>query len=203
MVLYVQDAEASFESRAKSALTAQILQQAYFSSLRTDQQLGYVVAMTNRTIRDRGAVAFIIQSPVASPAALEAATLRFMREQLPVVRDMAPAAFEQFKAGLVSRLTERPKNLRERTTRYLADLDADVTTFDSQEQIAGIVSALTIDDVTAHLQETITRMEAARLLIYNLGRFEEAPTLGRRLAGPGAFKPTASTGSLSEAARAP
>ncbi|MEM8769890.1 MAG: insulinase family protein, partial [Pseudomonadota bacterium] len=156
MVLYVQDADASFEARARSALTSQILRQSFFSSLRTEQQLGYVVTMTNRTLRDRGALVFIIQSPVASPADLEAATLEFMQAELPKVAELDEATFEQFKAGLVSRLTERAKNLRERSGRYLADLDAEVTTFDSQDRIAAIVNSLTLDDVTDYLTETMT-----------------------------------------------
>ncbi len=181
MVLYVQDTDASFDARARSALASQILRQSFFSSLRTDQQLGYVVTMTNRTLRDRGALVFIIQSPVASPADLEAATLAFMETELPKVAALDDAAFEQFKAGLVSRLTERAKNLRERSARYLADLDAEVTTFDSQERIAAIVSTLTLEDVTAYLTETMGRLEDARLLIYNRGRFDTVPTLGRQL----------------------
>jgi secreted Zn-dependent insulinase-like peptidase len=181
MVLYVQDATASYRARATSALASAVLQQAYFSSLRTEQQLGYVVAMNNRTIRDRGAVTFIIQSPVASPAALEQATIRFMEEQLPRVREMDPTTFEQFKAGLISRLTERAKNLRERSGRYLADLEADVTTFDSQQQIAGIVAGLSRQDVTDYLAETLDRLGTARLLIYSLGRFSDAPAVGRHV----------------------
>ncbi len=137
--------------------------------------------MSNRTIRDRGALTFVIQSPVASPAALEAATLTFMREQLPQMQDMDEQTFAQFQSGLVSRLTERAKNLRERSARYLADLEADVTTFDSQAQIAAIVAGLSREEVTEHLTETIERLGSARLLVYSLGRFEEAPSLGRTL----------------------
>jgi insulysin len=188
MVLYIQDAEASYASRARSALVSQILQQSYFSSLRTEQQLGYVVSMTNRTIRDRGAIAFIIQSPVASPAALEAATIEFMRSQLPVVRNLTPEVFAQYQASLVSRLTEKAKNLSERSARYMADLDADVTTFDSQAQIAEIVASLTLEDVVAHLEQTVARLESARLLIFNRGKFDDIPRRGRMLPGPMAFK---------------
>lgn len=188
MVLYVQDPEANFESRARSALISQILSQQYFSKLRTEQQLGYIVTMTNRTMRDRGALVFIIQSPVASPAELEAATVSFMQEQLPLVASMDAAAFEQFKAALVGRLTEQAKNLRERNRRYLADLEAGVTTFDSQQQIADIVSSLTLEEVTAHLETTIERLASARLLVFSRGQFETTPTIGRLLPDSGALK---------------
>jgi secreted Zn-dependent insulinase-like peptidase len=188
IVLYVQDPEANFESRARSALISQILSQQYFSELRTDQQLGYVVTMTNRTLRDRGALVFIIQSPVASPAELEAATVAFMREQLPQVEVMDEDTFRQHQAALVSRLTEQAKNLRERNARYLADLEAGVVSFDSQAQIAEIVSRLSLDDVVEHLALTIERLDTNRLLIYTRGRFDSVPTLGQRLSGSSAFK---------------
>lgn len=198
MVLYVQDPEATFESRAKSALIAQILGQPFFSSLRTEQQLGYVVSMSNRTLLNRGSLVFIIQSPVASVAALEAATIEFMQAQLPLVANMDEETFAQFKTGLVGRLTERAKNLRERTARYLSDLEADVITFDSQMQIAGIVSALTLEEVTEYLTESIDRLKNARLLIFSRGQFEEIPTHSRRLPGSNAFK--ADEGALPSAA---
>jgi len=191
MVLYVQDPEASFESRARSALISQILSQRYFSSLRTEAQLGYVVNMSNRTLRDRGALVFIIQSPVASPADLEAATLAFMHEQQPKLAALDEATFRQHKAALVSRLTEQAKNLRERNSRYLADLDAGITTFDSQARIADIVSGLSLDDVVAHLALLVDRLSTDRLLIFSRGRFEQAPQLGRMLPDSSAFKETA------------
>ena len=188
MVLYVQDPEADFESRARSALISQILSQQYFSKLRTEQQLGYVVTMTNRTIRNRGALVFIVQSPVASAADLENATLAFMREQLPQMEEMDPAAFEQFKNALAGRLTERAKNLRERNGRYLADLEAGVTSFDSQQQIADIVRNLTLDEVVEHLTMTVDRLEDARLLVFSRGQFDATPALGRLLPDTGALK---------------
>ncbi len=193
MVLYVQDPEANFESRARSALISQILSQQYFSKLRTEQQLGYIVTMTNRTLRDRGALVFIIQSPVASPADLETATVTFMREQLPLVADLDEASFEQFKAALAGRLTEQAKNLRERNGRYLADLEAGVTSFDSQQQIADIVRSLTLEEVTDHLALTLDRLESARLLVFSRGQFESTPELGRLLPDAGALKVSAAT----------
>ena len=173
MVLYVQDEVASFRSRAKSALTAQILGQAYFSSLRTEQQLGYVVSMSNRTMEGRGALTFIVQSPVAPPAALEAATVAFLQQQLPQVQAMDDETYAHFKAGLVSRLTERSKNLHERSARYLADLEAGVSTFDSQARIAAIVEEMSLEELTDYLAASIERISSVPVMVYSLGRFEQ------------------------------
>ena len=181
MSLYVQDEEASFRARATSALAAQILRQAYFSSLRTEQQLGYVVSMNNRTIRNHGGLLFVVQSPVASAARLEQATLTFLREQLPVLQALDAATFAQHQNALASQLTQRARNLRERTARYQADLDENVTTFDSQERIAALVRQLELPEVVAYLRRTLNRLTHARLLVYSPGRFDEAPARGRRL----------------------
>jgi secreted Zn-dependent insulinase-like peptidase len=188
IVLYRQDPEASHASRAKSALAATMLKQQFFTELRTEQQLGYVVSATNRTLRDRGGVAFIIQSPVASAAQLEAATLSFMQAQPENLEAMTDAEFEQHKAGLVSRLTERDRNLRERTSRYLSDLDIGDTSFDSQAQIAGIVSELRRADMLEFYAQLIADLGKRRVLIYSQGKFDEVPEDGKRLSSATALK---------------
>jgi insulysin len=189
MVLYRQDPEASHAARAISALAATMLRQQFFTALRTEQQLGYVVSATNRTLRDRGGIAFIIQSPVASAGELEAATITFMQTQPAGLEAMTDAEFEQHKAGLVSRLTERDQNLRERTSRYLADLDVGETSFDSQAQIAALVSELSRADMLAFYQELITDLNKRRVLIYSPGKFEQVPEDGKRLSSATTLKP--------------
>ncbi|MCB1683217.1 MAG: insulinase family protein [Pseudomonadales bacterium] len=178
IALYVQDPEPGYPHRARSALAGQLLGQAYFSELRTEQQLGYVVNLSNRTFKDQGGLAFIIQSPVASSAHLEAATRTFMKEQIGALGALAQSDFDQHKAALISRLTERDKNLGERSRRYWAELSADVTTFDSQLRIAELIGTLSKQDMIEYLQGVIGRLDSARVLVFNRGHFEEVPTRG-------------------------
>ena len=121
---------------------------------------------------------------------LDLTALTYGQQHLPLVEGMDPAAFEQFKSALAGRLTEQAKNLRERNARYLADLDAGVTSFDSQARIADIVRALTLEEVTDHLSTMIERLESARLLVFSRGGFESVPSLGRSLADSTEFKET-------------
>lgn len=178
LVLYVQDPEASYSYRAKSALAGQLLGQFYFSELRTEQQLGYIVTMTNRTFKDQGGMAFIVQSPVASAARIETATLEFMQKQLPLLAELSEETFAQHKASLIGNLTERDKNLGDRSRRYWADLSAGVTTFDSQARIADLVGDLSKAEMIDYVRGVIERLNSARVLIFSRGRFEEVPTRG-------------------------
>ena len=181
MVLHVQDPDDSFASRARSALAAQILQSAYFEQLRTEQQLGYVVSVTNRPIVNRGGISFIVQSPNTSSAGLERATQAFMAQFVDEFANLDPQQFEQHKAGLMTRLLEAPRNLGEKSQRYWLDFTDNVLTFDSRAQIAGLVEQLSKADMLTFFQRLEDKLSRDRLLIYSQGAFEEIPQQGRLL----------------------
>lgn len=188
MILYLQNPSTSTSDRAKGALTVQLIRQAYFTSLRTEQQLGYVVAATNRPLRNLGGIAFIIQSPTASPAGLEQATRTFLDAQIPALEALSEEAFAERKAGLITLLTKRDENLAQRSQRYLADLNLDITSFDSLQVIADEVKRLTKTQMLDSLRSLIDRFETQRLIVYSTGRFEETPETGREIVDVVSFK---------------
>ncbi len=178
IVLFVQDPTAGLRSRAKSALAAQLMRQSYFTELRTEQQLGYVVSLANSTFRDQAGVAFIIQSPVASPKALERATHRFLDGQTSAIANLSAATFGAQKAGLIARLTERDKNLNERTRRLWVDLDLGNTAFDSRLKIAEFVEAIEQEELVDFVETLKTRAREQRVILYSTGQLVEAPENG-------------------------
>ena len=189
IVIYVQGrGSAKFEERARFALTAHLLGSAFFTELRTNRQLGYVVGASNRAIRDRAGMAFIIQSPVASPADLETAIAQFLVSYRDTLAAMPPAEFEEFKDGLVNELTQSDKSLYQRSQRLWLDLDLDVTTFDSRSQIASAVARQSLPELTKFYDELLVRFDKRRLVIYTMGRFTDAPSHGVPLKDASAFK---------------
>ncbi|MDA1074794.1 MAG: insulinase family protein [Proteobacteria bacterium] len=188
IILYVQDNEASINARAQSMLAVQLIRSAFFTSLRTNQQLGYVVAATHRTYRDQGGIAFIIQSPVASPLALEAATKTFAQGQIAAIEAMSAADFEGARQGLISQLTEKEKNLDSRTQRLWNEIDQNAVNFDTREQTAGAVGNLTQADMVAFIKTLVHKLNTQRLIVYNMGKFEDAPEAGDPIESVEAFK---------------
>lgn len=184
MVLHVQDPDDSFASRAKSSLAAQLLSRPYFSELRTNQQLGYVVSVTNRPIVNRGGISFVVQSPVKDSAGLELATRAFLQDFVANWSDTDAAEFAQQKAGLINRLTEPPKNLNEHSRRYWADLSRGYLTFDSRQQTAALVDALTVEDMQQFFSELLQQLDSRRLIIYTQGKFDDVPADGTLLESP-------------------
>ena len=181
MVLHVQNPDDSFSSRARSSLAAQILQPEYFRELRTEQQLGYVVSVSNRPVVKRGGITFIVQSPVLGAAGLEAATTEFMQGFNARWPDVSEAEFDKYKAGLVNRLRQSPKNLGELAGRYWGDLMDGYLTFDSREQVARIVEQLPKAAMTEYFESIQNQLDTQRLLIYTVGKFEDVPSEGRLL----------------------
>jgi len=178
MVIHVQDADESLESRALSSLAAQIIQPQYFQELRTEQQLGYVVSATNRPIVKRGGITFIVQSPSTSAQGLEQATLKFIDDFVSAWPDADPDEFEQHKAGLLNRLLEAPKNLNEQSQRYWGDLVHDIHTFDQRQQIAARVRTLTMQDMAEYFASIQQKLASKRLLVFTRGGFDEVPLQG-------------------------
>ncbi len=188
MVLYLQDQDSTVEARARSALAAAILRPAYFTSLRTRQQLGYVVAVTNQTLRKRSGLAFIVQSPVASAAKLERATQAFLTEELESVSAMPEDVFASYKKGVITTLTEKDKNLSERGQRLWNNLELGVTSFDLNQQIADQVAQLDKAELVNYLTRTTAHFDDDRLLVYSKGKFDEAPAGGQPVASVKEFK---------------
>ena len=173
LLLYVQDPDDSFSSRAKSALAGQLLRSPFFSSLRTDQQLGYVVSAGMRRMDTQSGNLFLVQSPSAGVAHIENAVIEFLQDYLAQWGAMTEAAFEQQKAGLMTRLLEKDKNLNQRSQRYWQNLAEENDRFDSNQQIAELVDALTKVEMKAFLGGLTERVVNRRLKIFSDGAFKD------------------------------
>ncbi len=178
VALYVQDQQPGVNARAQSALAAQLVKQAFFTELRTERQLGYAVLARATPFRDQGGLTFIVQSPVASPAALERAILTFLDARPDAVRNLSEEAFSQIKAGLISDLTERDKNLNQRSRRLWRDLDLGYVNFDANQQLADAVAELSQAAMADFMDGLRQRARSQRLIIYSMGKFEEPPAQG-------------------------
>ena len=174
MILYIQDESDSLRSRASSAFFTHLIAPAYFSSLRTEQQLGYLVSAMNPVFYERGGVGFMIQSPVAGPLQLKKQTRLFLDGQVARFEKMSEAVFNASRAGLITRLIQRDKNLGQRSQRYWSELDRGITTFDSKQQMASMVATLRKEDMVNYLDRVITLFDTDYLFVYSAGKFSNA-----------------------------
>jgi len=161
--IYVQGEDINVATRARFALLAQIVSSAFYNDLRTQNQLGYVVFASPYTLSEVPGLVFVVQSPTASPSAIESHINRFIREFSDRLTDMTDDEYHAQQQGLLSRILEREHDLNARSGRYWNELDNEEFEFDSQDRLASAVRAIGRDEFVAFYRAAL--LQRNRFLI--------------------------------------
>jgi len=137
---YLQGAGDTWDDRAATALTAQVMKSGFFQQLRTEQQLGYVVSAFSWEQMDVPGLVMLIQSPVADAETLADAMQAFMRTVSP---ELSTEQFERHRTALVNEVLRPHKNLWERAEFFWQSLAKKEFDFDGREALAGAIESLT------------------------------------------------------------
>lgn len=161
LTFYVQSQNENMQSRANFQLLEQLISSEYYTQLRTEEQLGYIVFASFFPVLEHPGIAFIVQSPVASADQLEARTQQFI-DQLPeALADLTEKQLEVYKQSLLAELLKQEQTLQTRTNRYWQEIDRGYAYFDSREWVAKAIKAATVKD----LQATLKQLEKRQLVI--------------------------------------
>lgn len=167
--LYLQGKDESYQERARFLLLSQILSSPYYERIRTENQLGYIVFATNYNFLEVPAVAFIVQSPVATVFQLENETQRFLREYAESLSTMSHQEFNQHKTALLSRLFEKDNNLGEKSDRVWREIDRENISFDTREKLSEAIERLTAENFS-QFYTSIIHSEGKKLLTFSSGK---------------------------------
>ena len=146
---YLQGEGDSWQDRAATALTAQIMSSGFFQELRTEQQLGYVVGAYDFPKAEVPGLVMLVQSPVADANAVAEAMQDFM---LSVQPDLDEAQFERHKVSLISDILRPDKNLNERAEYYWQSIASKEWDFAGRQTLADAVEALTLQSWEAYYE---------------------------------------------------
>lgn len=153
LVLYMQGENNSDKERARYALLGQILSAPYYERLRTEEQLGYIVFATQYPQQTVPGLAFIVQAPKAKPADILTSTEAFFADFSSTLSQMSAEEFANYQQGLVTLLTQKPKNMGEKFARFWRDIEVKRYDFNSNAAIAEEVKKLTLTDMQALYQQ--------------------------------------------------
>jgi insulysin len=147
---YLQGAGDTWQDRALTGMTAQIMSSGFFQELRTEQQLGYVVGASSYSKAQVPGIVMLVQSPVADANTVATAMQNFM---LGVVPALDEAQFERHKVSLVSDILRPDKNLAERGEFYWQSIARKEWDFAGRQTLADAVNALTLPGWTHYFEE--------------------------------------------------
>ncbi|GGO82751.1 peptidase M16 [Marinobacterium nitratireducens] len=147
VTLYFQGADTRLKTRAAYGILGEMLASPFYNELRTEQQLGYIVFASPLPLRHVPGLAFVVQSPVADPVTLEQKIDAFLADMQSDVDSLVDGQLDAYRTSALSRLLEKESTLNQRSRRYWQELDNQELDFDSREQLAAALRALTVDDV--------------------------------------------------------
>lgn len=136
---YLQGDADDWQARAATALTAQLMQADFFQSLRTQQQLGYIVSAFYFPVRGVPGVTLLVQSPTTSAQWVADAMRDFLR-QFP--KQITEESYLRHKKALINDILQPDKNLWERANFYWSVLERGRHDFDVKQKIVSSIREL-------------------------------------------------------------
>lgn len=167
-VRYIQGDSNSFEQQAQYRVLAQILSSPFYESLRTQQQVGYIVHATQYPLLDNPALAFIVQSPDHDGAEIDQRVQQFLEDFTARLEGMTTAEFEQQKAAVVTRLSEEETQLRAISDWYWQEIDRSNPAFDTREQMIRQVRELEQKELVTLFKQQV--LDNPRQLVIDASR---------------------------------
>lgn len=109
--------------RVLTRILAQILSEPTFSTLRTKEQLGYIVSSI--AAHGTGSIGFrITVQSEKDPRYVEERIDAFLQNADNLLRNLSREEFDEHRQGLILKWTESLKNLYEETNRFWSHIDA-------------------------------------------------------------------------------
>ena len=178
--VYYQGANDSIHERAYFSLFSQMLSQPFYTQLRTEQQLGYIVFATQLPFMDVPGTAFVIQSPNTQPGPILEKIDTFIADFMDSLESMDDATFDQHKAALVARILEKETRLKERSDRYWYEIDRGNFSFDTRSQLAAHIKGIEKNDlIAAYRKVFLTPEKQRRISLVALGNGQQVETTTR------------------------
>lgn len=173
IALYYQGLSDSFQDRAAMLVLEQCLSAPFYHSLRTEQQLGYVVSTMNYSMRKVPGMLLLVQSPVADVQDIHKAVLAFLRQASCQREEDASVAQKSVKL----RLEEPPQNQWQWFHYYWSSISERDEGFETHSQLLNAVEGLNAENIVA-LNEQILIKGKPHILFYAANIRLDASLLG-------------------------
>ncbi len=161
----VQIGEKGLERQAKAQMIASILESDFYTQMRTNQQLGYIVWSFQQTLEDRMFLRFVIQSANHSPFELNRRVEAWLAKAGDLLDKVSDAEFEKHRASIIVSLEKKGESIAEvmGDLYYLAtEEEGD---FLYKQKLIATVKNLKKEEVLAAGRKWLTEKRTPRLVV--------------------------------------
>lgn len=141
--LLIQSPSTSIDDTAHMMLARQLLQPAFFNQLRTEKQLGYVVAAVAAPLLNLENSLFVVQSPEVAEQKIIAEMDLFLDEQVAQLKE----GFLINQQSLIKKMREPARSLKEQGERYWNAITVYDNHFSRRLDLADALARITPDSL--------------------------------------------------------
>lgn len=162
-ITYYIQAGSGYQARAEIGLLAKMLEPQFFTQLRTEKQLGYIVFAYPRPTYEQAGIAFTVQSPVATVSELEAYITDFNSAFAKSLSELSTDDLTAVKNVLKDELLQKPENLISAAGLYWSDILTTGKTASSRQAIADAIDGVALPEFVANMQNILTNGKYAAI----------------------------------------
>lgn len=151
VTLYVQGVSDTLEAKAKMVLLRQVLESSFYSQLRTEQQLGYIVFLTGMPFKEVPGSVFVVQSPSASVTAIQQAMQTFIAESIHAI----PDDLSSYQQSAATKLLQKSQSLSDESGVYWQNILKDDETFSYRQRLVSAIHQVTKEQLHEYYQQTL------------------------------------------------
>ncbi len=161
----VQIGEKDLDRQARAQMIASILESDFYTQMRTNQQLGYIVWSFQQTLEDRMFLRFVIQSANHSPFELNRRVEAWLKKSGELLDKVTDEEFEKHRASIIVSLEKKGESIAEvmGDLYYLAtEEEGD---FRYKQKLIEAVKKLKKEEVLAAGRKWLTEPKTPRLVV--------------------------------------
>ncbi|KAE8269997.1 hypothetical protein A4X09_0g2343 [Tilletia walkeri] len=166
------------KTRSTLSLLQQIAQEPCFDTLRTKEQLGYIVFSS--ATRSSGTMGFRVLVQSERPAShLEERIEAFLGTTLKeILSNMTEAEFEKHRASLIQEKKEKPKNMWQEASRFWTTIAAGHLDFLGRQRDIEALEGISLEDVKRLFERYVDPASGvrAKLSVHMQSRVQDAPS---------------------------
>ncbi|CAI2718444.1 Pitrilysin [Nitrospina watsonii] len=161
----LQVGERSMERQAKLSLIASIVESDFYTQMRTNQQLGYIVWSFENRMEERLFFKMIIQSSNYSPFELQKRVEAWMDKTDGLLSALSDEEFERHRRSLIVSLEKQGDSIGAVASDLYYYATEEDGNFQFKEQLVEAVRKLSKDDVVAAAKKLFQSPQVARSII--------------------------------------
>ncbi len=146
--------------KARFLLLNHLVSPGFFSDLRTEQQLGYMVGTSYVPMNGRPGLLFYVQSPHASLAQMETAIMKFIETFCNTLSEVPDEIWDSAKRSVIEQLTDADPSLRIRAQRFWTSITIEDTHFDLAQHLADSVAEITRSSLVSFAESRLAQQSA-------------------------------------------